>query len=87
MGKIVLINTTYHDQTVDTVDNAANSGLWAGGSTCCIISKKSGIAALTAAYVRYQTPLTDDSAVITPTFNVTNTKYIIHASAPILAGS
>ena len=33
MSRIVLINESCADQTVDAVVNAANSGLWAGGGT------------------------------------------------------
>jgi O-acetyl-ADP-ribose deacetylase (regulator of RNase III) len=47
-----------------------------------VIFKKAGMAALTAACAKYQTPLKDGSAVITPAFNMTNAKYIIHAVGP-----
>lgn len=82
MSRIVLINASCADQTVDAVVNAANSGLWAGGGICGVIFKKAGMAALTAACAKYQTPLKDGSAVITPAFNMTNAKYIIHAVGP-----
>ena len=82
MSKIVLINASCADQVVDAVVNAANSGLWAGGGICGVIFKKAGTAALTAACSKYQTPLKDGSAVITPAFNITNAKYIIHAVGP-----
>ena len=82
MSKIVLIHASCADQAVDAVVNAANSGLWAGGGICGVIFKKAGTAALTAACSKYQTPLKDGSAVITPAFNMTNAKYIIHAVGP-----
>lgn len=82
MSKIVLINASCADQTVDAVVNAANNRLWAGGGICGVIFKKAGIAALTAACSKYQTPLKDGSAVITPAFNMTNARYIIHAIGP-----
>ena len=82
MSKITLINASCADQIVDAVVNAANSGLWAGGGICGVIFKKAGMAALTAACTKYQTPLRDGSAVITPAFNMTNAKYIIHAVGP-----
>ena len=82
MSKIVLINASCADQAVDAVVNAANSGLWAGGGICGVIFKKAGMAALTAACGKYKTPLKDGSAVITPAFNMTNARYIIHAVGP-----
>ena len=82
MSKIVLINASCADQIVDAVANAANDGLWAGGGICGVIFKKAGMAALTAACAKYQTPLKDGSAVITPAFKMTNAKYIIHAVGP-----
>ena len=82
MRKIVLINASCADQTVDAVVNAANNRLWAGGGICGVIFKKAGMAALTAACSKYKTPLKDGSAVITPAFDMTNVKYIIHAVGP-----
>ena len=82
MSKITLLNASCADQTVDAVVNAANSGLWAGGGICGVIFKKAGTSALAAACNKYKTPLKDGSAVITPAFNMTNAKHIIHAVGP-----
>ena len=82
MSKIVLLNASCADQTVDAVVNAANDGLWAGGGICGVIFRKAGLAALTAACKQYKTPLKDGSAVITPAFQMTNAKHIIHAVGP-----
>lgn len=82
MSRITLVNASCADQVVDAVVNAANDGLWAGGGICGVIFKKAGMAALTAACKQYKTPLKDGSAVITPAFNMTNAKYIIHAVGP-----
>ena len=82
MSKITLLNASCADQVADAVVNAANNGLWAGGGICGVIFKKAGLAALTAACKQYKTPLKDGSAVITPAFNITNAKYIIHAVGP-----
>lgn len=82
MSKIVLLNESCADQTVDAVVNAANDGLWAGGGICGVIFKKAGMAALTAACAKYKTPLKDGSAVITPAFQMQNAKSIIHAVGP-----
>lgn len=82
MSKIELIKGSCADQNADVIVNAANSGLWAGGGICGVIFKKAGMADLTAACSKYKTPLKDGSAVITPAFNMTNAKAIIHAVGP-----
>ena len=82
MSKIELINGSCADQKVDIVVNATNSGLWAGGGICGVIFNKAGITELTTACSKYKTPLKDGSAVITPAFNMTNAKAIIHAVGP-----
>ncbi len=82
MSKIELINASCADQTVDAVVNAANDGLWAGGGICGVIFRKAGRSELTAACSKYQTPLDDGAAVITPAFNMSNAKAIIHAVGP-----
>ena len=85
MSKIELINGSCADQKVDIVVNATNSGLWAGGGICGVIFNKAGITELTTACSKYKTPLKDGSAVITPDFNMTNAKAIIHAVGPNFA--
>jgi len=82
MSKIELIHGSCADQAADAVVNAANSGLWAGGGICGVIFQKAGMAELTAACKAYPTPLKDGSAVITPAFQMKNTKHIIHAVGP-----
>ena len=82
MHKFVLLNASCADQTADAVVNAANDGLWAGSGICGVIFQKAGKAALTAACKQYKTPLKDGSAVITPAFQLTNAKAIIHAVGP-----
>ena len=82
MSTIKLINASCADQTVDVIVNAANSGLWAGGGICGVIFNKAGTTQLTAACNKYKTPLKDGEAVITPAFNMTNAKAIIHAVGP-----
>ena len=82
MSKITLINASCADQTVDAVVNAANDSLWKGGGICGVIFNKCGTAELTQACSRYKTPLEDGSAVITPSFNMTNAKAVIHAVGP-----
>ena len=85
MSKIELINASCADQEADVIVNAANSGLWAGGGICGVIFRKAGRAELTEACKKYKTPLKDGDAVITPAFNMTNAKAIIHAVGPNFA--
>jgi len=82
MSTITLLNASCADQIVDAVVNAANGGLWAGGGICGVIFRKAGMAQLSAACAQYKTPLKDGSAVITPAFQMENTKAIIHAVGP-----
>lgn len=82
MSKIELIHASCADQVVDVVVNAANRGLWAGGGICGVIFQKAGMKQLTDACNKYKTPLKDGDAVITPAFNMTNAKAIIHAVGP-----
>lgn len=82
MSKIELLNASCADQIVDAIVNAANNRLWAGGGICGVIFQKAGVKYLQNACSQYKTPLKDGSAVITPAFNMTNTKFIIHAVGP-----
>ena len=82
MSNITLLNASCADQTVDAVVNAANGGLWAGGGICGVIFRKAGMRELTEACEKYDTPLNDGDAVITPAFNMKNAKAIIHAVGP-----
>jgi len=82
MSKIELISGSCADQEADVIVNAANDGLWAGGGICGVIFRKAGMTELTAACKKYKTPLNDGDAVITPAFNLTNAKAIIHAVGP-----
>ena len=81
-SRIELLHASCADQTVDAVVNAANDGLWAGGGICGVIFKKAGMRELTEACEKYDTPLRDGDAVITPAFNMKNAKAIIHAVGP-----
>ncbi len=85
MSKIELIHGSCADQRADAVVNAANSGLWAGGGICGVIFDKAGRKELTEACSKYETPLNDGDAVITPAFKLTNAKAIIHAVGPNFA--
>ncbi len=82
MSNIELLNASCADQEVDAVVNAANAGLWAGGGICGVIFRKAGMTELTNACGKYDTPLKDGDAVITPSFNMKNAKAVIHAVGP-----
>ena len=82
MSEIELLNASCVDQQVDAVVNAANNRLLAGGGICGAIFRKAGIAELTDACSKYDTPLKDGDAVITPAFKMSNAKAIIHAVGP-----
>lgn len=70
------------DQDVDIIVNAANRNLMSGGGVCGAIFKKAGYSELTAACSEIKTPLKDGEVAITPAFNITNAKFIIHAVGP-----
>lgn len=82
MSNIKIIHGSCADQTVDVVVNAANDGLWKGGGICGVIFDKAGAIELTNACSQIRVPLSDGDAVITPSFNMTNAKAIIHAVGP-----
>lgn len=82
MSKIVLLNASCVDQTVDAIVNAANPDLWPGDGVCGEIFERANEADLVTACSKYDTPLKDGSAVITPAFEIRNAKFIIHAVGP-----
>lgn len=82
MSSIKIVNGSCADQEVDAIVNAANRNLFSGGGICGAIFKKAGYSELTDACSKIKTPLNDGDAVITPAFNITNAKYIIHAVGP-----
>ena len=82
MSKIELVNGSCVEQNVDAIVNAANKYLMSGSGICGAIFKKAGYEELNEACQKIKTPLKDGDAVITPAFNITNTKFIIHAVGP-----
>lgn len=82
MSNIKLINASCVEQETDAIVNAANRHLMSGGGICGAIYKKAGYIELNDACSKIRTPLNDGDAVITPAFNITNAKYIIHAVGP-----
>ena len=82
MSRIELVNASCADLKVDAVVNAANKYLRAGGGICGVIFQQAGPLELIDACRKHKTPLNDGDAVITPSFNMTNCKAIIHAVGP-----
>ncbi|MCR4612160.1 MAG: macro domain-containing protein [Lachnospiraceae bacterium] len=82
MSKLEIIEGSCADQTKDVIVNAANRDLMAGGGICGVIFRKAGMMDLSMACMKHKTPLNDGDAVITPAFNLTNAKAIIHAVGP-----
>lgn len=82
MSRIELVNASCADLEVDAVVNAANKFLRAGGGICGVIFQQAGPLELIDACRKHKTPLNDGDAVITPSFNMTNCKAIIHAVGP-----
>lgn len=82
MSKIELINGSSAEQEVDVLVNAANRMLMSGGGICGVLFEKAGYEELTNACRKYNVPLSDGEAIITPAFKIKNAKYIIHAVGP-----
>ena len=82
MSCFKIMHASCVDEESDAIVNAANRYLMSGGGICGAIFKKAGYLELENACKKYDTPLEDGSAVITPAFNIENAKYIIHAIAP-----
>ena len=82
MSKIELIEGSALLQEVDAIVNAANRYLMSGSGICGAIYKEAGYIELNEACKNIKTPLNDGDAVITPSFNIKNCKYIIHAVGP-----
>lgn len=82
MKSFEVVNGSCVEQNVDAIVNAANRMLMAGGGVCGAIFRSAGYIELNNACKQYNVPLNDGDAVITPAFNINNTKYIIHAVGP-----
>lgn len=82
MSKIELIRGSSAEQNVDALVNAANNMLMSDGGICGVLFKKAGYIELTNACKKYEVPLKDGDAVITPAFKIENAKYIIHTVGP-----
>lgn len=86
MSKINIIKKGITHLDVDCIVNAANSSLSFGGGVCGAIFQAAGIDELSKACGKIGHCNTGD-AVITPSFRITNAKYIIHAVGPVYSYS
>ena len=82
MTSLKIIKGSCADQEVDVVVNAANKNLFFGSGICGAIFEKAGIKELSEECKKIPTPLEVGEAVITPSCNMTNCKYIIHVPGP-----
>lgn len=82
MSNIKIIHGSCIDQNVDAVVNATNKFLMPGGGICGAIYQRAGYEKLNEECRKYDTPLNDGDAIITPAFNLKNAKYIIHSVGP-----
>ena len=82
MSKLEIINSSCVEEEVDAIVNAANIYLASGGGVCGAIFKKAGYTELTSFCNKIKTPLNVGDSVITPAFNISNAKFIIHAVGP-----
>lgn len=76
-----LINESVIDQVVDAIVNPANSYMMHGGGLARQILMKAGIE-LNEACREYHLPINTGEVITTPSFNIKNTKMIIHAVGP-----
>ena len=82
MSKLRLVKDSCVNQEEDAIVNATNRYLMSGGGICDAIFERAGYDLLNEACRKISTPLSDGEAVITSAFNISNTKYIIHAVGP-----
>ena len=81
VNNIELINESLIDQSVDAIVNPANSYMLHGGGLARQIAMKAGYE-LTKACREHNLPIKVGEVITTPSFNIKNTKIIIHAVGP-----
>ncbi|MEM8971930.1 MAG: macro domain-containing protein [Pseudomonadota bacterium] len=82
MGTVEVIQGDLTQIEADAIVNAANEGLAQGGGVCGAIFKAAGASQLTHACEKLGSCPTGH-AVITPAFDITSAKHIIHAVGPV----
>ena len=81
MSKFELINGSCVNQEVDAIVNAANSYMMHSGGVARTILMKAGVE-LNYACREHQLPIKVGEVIVTPAFNIKNSKIIIHAVGP-----
>lgn len=81
MNNIEVINESLLDQEVDAIVNPANSYMLHGGGVAAQIALKAGYE-LTKACREHNLPIKVGEVITTPSFNIKNTKIVIHAVGP-----
>ena len=81
MSKIELIEESCLEQKVDAIVNAANKYMIHGGGIARAILLKAGNE-LNKACQEFDLPINDGEVIVTSSFNIINTKIIIHAVGP-----
>lgn len=84
IGRVEVVQGDLTKIEADAIVNAANEGLAQGGGVCGAIFKAAGAAELTRACQEVGSCPTG-SAVITPAFDISSAKFLIHAVGPIYA--
>lgn len=82
MSDFKVIKGSCVDQNVDAIVNAANANMMHGGGVARAILLKAGPQELNAACRKFNLPIKDGENIVTPAFNITNAKIIIHAVGP-----
>ena len=81
INNIKIINASILDQEVDAIVNPANSHMLHGGGVAAQIALKAGYE-LTKACREHNLPIKVGEVITTPSFNLKNTKIVIHAVGP-----
>ena len=81
MSSFKIIKGSCVDQKVDAIVNPANSHMLHGGGVAAQIALKAGYE-LTKACREHNLPIKVGEVITTPSFNIKNTKIVIHAVGP-----
>lgn len=81
MSTFKIIKDSCVNQEVDAIVNAANGYMMHGGGVARAILLKAG-QELNDACSKYNFPIKDGQVIVTPAFNITNAKIIIHSVGP-----